>query len=145
MKLHLIKLGGVNRKEVRPLVDTYAERLSAHFSIESLEVKPKGIPKQLESLERSVDRIIALDERGTLLSTVELQRDIDQWVSQGTVRSLAFVVGDAHGLPREFLAKAHMRLSLSRLTLPSDFAWLLLWEQLYRVQTLRMSHPYHHA
>jgi len=99
----------------------------------------RQILAQLE--ERS--RAIALDERGSQMSTVELA----QWLreQQSTGPALDFIVGGADGLDAAVLARAQRRWSLSRLTLPHGLARVLLMEQLYRAASLIAGHPYHRA
>jgi len=86
------------------------------------------------------DWLIALDERGQLLSSVELSRLIEQ--AQNQSRDLLFAVGGDEGLGSEVLAAAHRTLSLSRLTLPHRLARLVLVEQLYRAFTMLRGEPY---
>ena len=64
-------------------------------------------------------------------------------MTHGT-RSLTFVVGGADGIPAALVAKAHLRLSLSALTLPHRIARLVLCEQIYRALTIIRGEPYHH-
>ena len=82
-------------------------------------------------------RIVALDERGKALATVEFSRLLGE--------PAAFVIGGADGLPEEFRSKAHLVMSLSSLTLAHALAQVVLMEQLYRAATLLTGHPYHRA
>ena len=56
---------------------------------------------------------------------------------------LAFVIGGPDGLAHAVLARAQLRLSLSRLTLPHALVRVLFLEQLYRAHSLLSNHPYH--
>jgi len=58
---------------------------------------------------------------------------------------LAFLVGGAEGLAPEVLARADLKLSLGRMTLPHGLARIVLAEQLYRAATIIAGHPYHRA
>jgi 23S rRNA (pseudouridine1915-N3)-methyltransferase len=58
-------------------------------------------------------------------------------------RSLAFMVGGAHGLSDEVVANAPTRLALAPWTLPHELARLVLAEQLYRAGTILRGEPYH--
>ena len=82
-------------------------------------------------------RVVALDERGEDLTTVQFARLLAQ--------ETAFVIGPADGLPEEFKAKAAMKLRLSSLTLAHALAQVVLLEQLYRAATLLSGHPYHRS
>ncbi|MEM1230458.1 MAG: 23S rRNA (pseudouridine(1915)-N(3))-methyltransferase RlmH [Pseudomonadota bacterium] len=89
------------------------------------------------------DRVIALDERGQALNTMEIARHMDRWQQTGT--EVAALIGGADGLHADCLARADETWSLSALTLPHALARLLLLEQLYRAWTLNAGHPYHRA
>jgi 23S rRNA (pseudouridine1915-N3)-methyltransferase len=58
-------------------------------------------------------------------------------------RSVAFVIGGAHGLGESVRGRAAKRLSLAPWTLPHEVARLVLSEQLYRAGTIVRGEPYH--
>jgi 23S rRNA (pseudouridine1915-N3)-methyltransferase len=135
-----------------PGVDEYARRLSHYTRIELLELpesstrrRAAGATKSKEG--RSIlsqvgekDWLVALDEHGTLLSSVELARYVQR--AQNQSRDLFFAVGGDEGLGPEVLSAAQLKLSLSRLTLSHRLARLVLMEQLYRAFTLLRGEPY---
>jgi len=86
-------------------------------------------------------RIVALDEKGDDLSTLELARRLEAWMRDG--RDAALLIGGADGLDEELKRQADDRLRLSSLTLPHGMARLLLCEQLYRAVSVLKNHPYH--
>lgn len=87
------------------------------------------------------DWLVALDERGQLLDSVELSRYVGK--AQQQARDLLFVIGGDEGLDPSVTAKAHLVLSLSRMTLPHRLARAVIAEQLYRAMTLLRGEPYH--
>jgi len=82
-------------------------------------------------------RVVALDERGRDLTTVEFAGLLGA--------ETAFVIGGPDGLPEDFKAGADALVRLSSLTLAHALAQVVLLEQLYRAATLRTGHPYHRA
>jgi len=82
-------------------------------------------------------RIVALDERGKDLTTVQFAELLKA--------ETAFVIGGADGLDAELKASAFLLLRLSSLTLPHALAQVVLLEQIYRAATLLTGHPYHRA
>ena len=84
---------------------------------------------------------MALDERGTQMSTRELADWLGGRMQEG--RDLAFLIGGPDGFAAEVAARSDMTLSLSRLTLPHALARVVLAEQLYRAMTIFTHHPYH--
>jgi len=136
-----------------PAVDDYAQRLSHYAHLELLELRgasgknlSPAVARRTEGqsiLEKVKPRdwLIALDESGQMLSSVELSRFIEQ--AQNQSRELLFAIGGDEGLGREVIDAARLVLSLSRLTLPHRLARLVLVEQLYRAFTLLHGEPYH--
>jgi 23S rRNA (pseudouridine1915-N3)-methyltransferase len=133
--------------------DDYAKRFPHELRVELKAVKtePRG-SKTLETLyaaERSRieaaipkgARIVALDERGTTLTTVALAGKLKDWQLGGD--DVALVIGGPDGLDPAFRKAAHERIRLSDLTLPHAFARVLLIEQLYRAWSINANHPYH--
>jgi len=130
----------------------YASRMPREARIELIALKPaaRGAPLQ-RVLDAEGKRIlaalpadcitVALDERGTLLSTMDLARRVARW--REAARDVAFIVGGADGLAESVKKAAHLVWSLSPLTLPHGLARVALAEQLYRVDTILHNHPYH--
>lgn len=87
------------------------------------------------------DWLVALDERGQAMSSVELAQFIGQ--AQASSHDLLFAVGGDEGLAPELAQGAKKVLSLSRMTLPHRLARLVLCEQLYRAFTVLKGEPYH--
>ncbi len=133
--------------------DDYAKRFPPELKIELKAVKtePRG-SKTVESIyaaergriEAAIpkgSRIVALDERGTALSTVALASKLNVWQLESD--DVALVIGGPDGLDPAFKQAAHERIRLSDLTLPHAFARVLLIEQLYRAWSINAGHPYH--
>ena len=133
--------------------DDYAKRFPFELKVELKAVKtePRG-SKTLETLyaaerariEAAIPkgcRVVALDERGTSLTTAALAAKLKSWqLESGDV---ALVIGGPDGLDPVFRHAAHERIRLSDLTLPHAFARVLLIEQLYRAWSINAGHPYH--
>ena len=86
-------------------------------------------------------RVVALDERGSRWTTLDLASRIERWMHDG--RDLALLVGGADGLAPSCIEAAEHRWSLSPLTLPHGLARIVVAEQLYRASTIIRRHPYH--
>ena len=130
----------------------YAGRMprEARIELSALKPAPRGGPVK-RVLEAEGERIysalpagcvkVALDERGTLVTTAELARRMARWREAG--RNVAFIVGGADGLAENVKASADFVWSLSPLTLPHGLARVVLAEQLYRAHSILHNHPYH--
>lgn len=133
--------------------DDYAKRFPYEIKVELKAVKtePRG-SKTVEALvaaervriEAALPKgccIVALDERGTALSTQALASRLQHWQLEND--AVALVIGGPDGLDPAFKQAAHERIRLSDLTLPHAFARVLLIEQLYRAWSINANHPYH--
>lgn len=153
MKLLIVAVGLRVPDWAQTAWDDYAKRFPHELKIELKTVKtePRG-SKTIDTLyasERSRieavipkgNRIVALDERGTALTTVALAEKLKGWQLQSD--DVALVIGGPDGLDPVFRQAAHERIRLSDLTLPHAFARVLLIEQLYRAWSINAGHPYH--
>ena len=124
--------------------EEYTRRLRSAMRID-LEELPVGRAKGDEEkkiLERlGEEYLVALDERGKTLTTLQLARWLGERQQDG--RNLTFVIGGPDGLGPGILAKASMRWSLSALTFPHAMVRVILAEQLYRAHSVLQNHPYH--
>ena len=155
MKLRLILIGRDKNEPLIQIADDYARRINRYASFEVVEIKETPLKpqsnvaqvrsdeaKKLRKILKPAEHIIALDERGKSVSSVQLAEHLDQWSSHGP-SSVAFVIGGPSGLDRDFLAQAHARWQLSQMTLPHRLARVILTEQLYRAFTILRNEPYH--
>ena len=153
MKLLIVAVGQRVPDWAQTAWDDYAKRFPSELKVELKTVKtePRGA-KTLEALyaaereriEAAIPRgcrIVALDERGTNLSTVALAAKLRHW--QLEADDVALVIGGPDGLDPEFKKQAHERIRLSDLTLPHAMVRVLLIEQLYRAWSVNANHPYH--
>ena len=153
MKLLIVAVGQRVPDWAQTAWDDYAKRFPPELKVELKAVKtePRG-SKTLETLyaaERARiesviprgARVVALDERGTALTTGALAAKLKAW--QLGADDVALVIGGPDGLDPSFRQVAHERIRLSDLTLPHAMARVLLIEQLYRAWSINASHPYH--
>ena len=119
-------------KEIKPVDRSGSRSADTVMAMEKSRIEA-AIPKGA--------RLIALDERGRDLSTVQLSQMLVQWQQGGT--DVTFVIGGADGLDAQFKQQADMLLRISSLTLPHGMVRVLLAEQLYRAWSITQNHPYH--
>lgn len=87
-------------------------------------------------------KVIALDERGRVMSSPEFADDIAQFRDNGT-SDLSFVIGGANGISDDIRARADKTLSLGKMVWPHMLARAMLSEQLYRAASILAGAPYH--
>ncbi|ABM37045.1 MULTISPECIES: 23S rRNA (pseudouridine(1915)-N(3))-methyltransferase RlmH [Polaromonas] len=153
MRLTIVAVGQKVPDWAQTAYDDYAKRFPPELKVELKAVKtePRG-SKTLENLlaaertriEGAIARgcrIVALDERGTAVTTMALAEHLKNWQLSGD--DVAIVIGGPDGLDAGFKQSAHQRIRLSDLTLPHAMVRVLLIEQLYRAWSITINHPYH--
>ena len=154
MRLRVVAVGQRVPDWAQTAWDDYAKRFPPELKLELRAVKtePRGsksLPTlyaaERERIEAAIDkgrmRVVALDERGTRLTTQALAERLRFWQEEGD--DVALVIGGPDGLDPAFRDAAHERIRLSDLTLPHAMVRVLLVEQLYRAWSINVGHPYH--
>jgi len=119
------------------IIDIKPEKRAAGNSTENIQlIEAKRI---LEAVGR--DFLIACDERGQEITTLQLAEKMQSWQTLG--RDVSIIIGGADGLHASLKQQANWLWSLSKLTLPHAFVRVLLSEQLYRAYSVIQNHPYH--
>lgn len=141
MKIRLVMLGKMRREETRALLDDYVARIRHYGEIEISELRDSA-PAALRKLKLDSSAVVVLlDAAGKHLTSQEFARWLGDSRDRGT-RQLVFLCGDAEGFPDELRAHAKQRISLSTLTMPHEFARVVLAEQIYRAFASLAGHPY---
>jgi 23S rRNA (pseudouridine1915-N3)-methyltransferase len=116
-------------------------RKDMRVDLEEIQVRSK-VDEEKRLLERiGDDHLVALDEHGKSLTTLQLAKWLAQRQQDG--RNLTFAIGGPDGLGAAILARSAMRWSLSALTFPHAMVRVILAEQLYRAHSVLQNHPYH--
>lgn len=141
MKIRLIMLGKTRRVEVQTLLNDYLSRIRHYGEIEVQELR-EPTPAALRKLKiDSSASLVLLDAGGKNFDSQQFARWLGDLRDRGT-RELVFLCGDAEGFPEELRTAARQKLSLSTLTMPHEFARVILAEQIYRAFAILAGHPY---
>lgn len=119
-------------KEIKPVERSGSKTAETAMALERTKIEA-AVPKGA--------RIIALDEHGKDLTSVQLSQLLKQWQQEGG--DVTFVIGGADGLDADFKKTADMLIRISSLTLPHGMVRVMLAEQLYRAWSITQNHPYH--
>ncbi|MGB7297287.1 MAG: 23S rRNA (pseudouridine(1915)-N(3))-methyltransferase RlmH [Candidatus Aminicenantales bacterium] len=145
-RLRILWPGKTKKPEWRALQEFYLARIRQLVPCELVEAKDaKGLKDreaekikkiEAENLEKHLgdDYIIGLFDRGMEMSSENLARFLGGRLS--SQRPTAFVVGGFAGLASDLLEKAHLQLSLSRMTFSHELCRVALLEQIYRALTI---------
>ena len=152
-----IKIHAIGRRPpawAREAFADYQSRLPRHIQ---LSLKEVPMPRRTATAERARlrevegerllagvaddDVLIALDEGGGQFDSRALADKLRGWLGDG--RDVSLLLGGPDGLSAACLQRAHLRWSLSKLTLPHMLARVVLAEQFYRAWTITQNYPYH--
>lgn len=148
----MARVGKNTQAHLVPIVHDYRKRLSALIKVDEIEVKsdPQRDKRSSAKASKSIyqpslgEFLVLLDERGRKFDSTSFARKLQGWIDDPRIKTVTFLVGPPYGFDDATRDAALETWSLSDLTLPSDMAWVLVWEQLYRAMTILKGMPYHH-
>lgn len=156
MRVHICAVGRLRTGPERALIDDYLARFNRTGRAHGLgpaeihEVEDKkggGMATEAALLERSLPKgavIVALDERGKLLSSPGFAAKLGEWRDTGR-QDVAFVIGGADGIAPDLRKMADFKLSFGQMVWPHMLVRVMLAEQLYRAASIAAGSPYHRA
>lgn len=156
--MQVLKIGRPAHSAYAELSEMYFKRLRTVWKIDELILKAHSSQDRAgqeifsklgwSSTGQRLDPqhlVVALDERGKELTSPDFATWIQDKIDSSFVKQMTFVIGGPYGLNEEVRKQADLVLSLSKGVFPSDLAWVMLWEQLYRSSTIIRRTPYHHV
>lgn len=154
MRVHICAVGRLRTGAERALIDDYLTRFERTGRALGLgpaqvhEVEDKkggGMSAEALLLDRALPKgsvIVALDERGTVMTSPKFSQKLALWRDDGRA-DLAFVIGGADGIAPELRDRADVKLSFGQMVWPHMLVRVMLAEQLYRAATILSGGPYH--
>lgn len=156
MRLHICAVGRLRAGPERALVGDYLQRfdrtgralgLGPATEHEVEDRKGGGMMAEAALLERALPagaRIIALDERGRMMTSPNFAAFLARWRDDGC-QDVAFLIGGADGLAPDLRARADAALSLGPMVWPHLLVRVMIAEQIYRAASILSGAPYHRA
>lgn len=156
MKIILLVIGKTDDAYLKTGIEKFEKRLKHYLPYEMKVIPDLKKTKNLSTSQQKTqegqlivqnfnpgDFFVLLDENGKNYSSVEFSKMIEQRMVSGLKR-LVFVIGGPYGFSDEVYAKAHSKISLSKMTFSHQMVRLIFTEQLYRAMTILKNEPYHH-
>jgi 23S rRNA (pseudouridine1915-N3)-methyltransferase len=157
MKIYFWSVGKSHETYVKEGIELFTKRISHYFPVEwkifpsaknstSLtedETKKNEAVPILNSLQND-DVLIALDENGKQLNSMELANFIQRKANESS-KNIIFLIGGAYGIHESVLKRSNFKWSLSKLVFPHQLVRLILAEQIYRACTIIRNEKYHHS
>lgn len=137
MLLHIVARGKIGRSPEAELVDRYLQRISWPTRVTELPERGGKIPELPAS-----SITVAMDERGSALSSTELASKLEGW-RDGGKREARFLIGAADGHAADTRQSADLLMSFGPATWPHLLVRAMLAEQLFRSVSILAGHPYH--
>ena len=149
MRIDIIAAGRLKKGPLYDLSQDYLGRMRWTVTLFEIESRIKD-PVAMAADERAriaskinPDHVlIALDERGKSLRSVDFAKKLDGFQGSGRPH-VQFIIGGADGLGDELRQSADFILGLGVQTWPHMLARIMLLEQIYRAQQILSGHPYH--
>lgn len=157
LNIRIICVGKLKERYWEAASAEYIKRLGAYCNVSVVEVKEEKLPahasradeenviikegKSILGRTGSGDYVIALDIGGREMPSEKLAATIsDISFSNSTID---FIIGGSLGLSAEVKARADLRLSFGKITLPHQMARIVLLEQIYRAFKINAGETYH--
>jgi 23S rRNA (pseudouridine1915-N3)-methyltransferase len=153
MKLLFLSVGRMKSEALREMLTDYLKRISRYVPVshetarenrgKDPEVTRESEGERILKMLTARDTLVLLDERGKMMTSVNLAR----WLSNKMESSggrLCLLVGGAYGVSRKVRERADDTLSLSPMTFPHELCLVLLAEQVYRAVSILNGSSYHH-
>ncbi len=150
--LKIVKISKVKNKEIRNLCEYYKKLLSRYNKLNIVTLDPinksdreevrKAEGKKLISLIDKSSFNILLDENGSEFSSIEFAKLLSSKFDYG--KSIIFFIAGTFGIDNKSKGVFDLKLSLSKMTLPHEMAYLVLLEQLFRVSKILSNQNYHY-
>ena len=144
MNILLTAIRPATDKTIDAMIADYIKRTRRYTPIDAASHRSENEFLRWLEHERAQKTTFAvlLDLRGKSLSSETFAAQIDSVRGRG-LRQAVFAVGPHDGWSQAALASADLLLSLGPMTLPHQFARLVMAEQVYRAFTILAGHPYH--
>lgn len=151
LKIKVVAVGDMKEKYFRAAADEYKKRLGKWAKVEEEEIKEasllsdpvkKAEAEGKEILKKLKGRVFLLDCRGNKVSSEQFAERIEKAVLGGE-GELTFVIGGSNGVSPAVKEAASEILSFGDITLPHRLFRVVLFEQIYRAETIINGISYH--
>ncbi len=153
MKLTLLAIGKLKNGPEHSLVERYIQRLPhsggvVEFDSRKGDALSKQVDEQRFFTQFMSDKasagakLVLLDKTGRDIASEGLAELIGNWRDEG-IPQCCFAIGGADGHLPELRRRADRVISFGQAVWPHKLCRVMLAEQLYRAEMIRIGHPYH--
>lgn len=151
-KIELVSMGELKFKMLKELEKQYSQKINRFVSFTSRSLKDVKIRDEEQKKKKEgelmlqlldpKDFVIALDQQGKKMDSLEFARFLSDKLSSGPDK-IVFLVGGHAGLSKALAPHINFKLSFSDMTFAHDIFRILFLEQLYRAFTIIKGIKYH--
>jgi 23S rRNA (pseudouridine1915-N3)-methyltransferase len=155
MNIKFIWVGKTKNSSIKSLLTDYQERIRHWAYCEIIETRDLSrgkslsaaglVAKEADELARYIPergRLVALDETGTQFASGDFARWLEFEQNNGA-QTITYIIGGPEGLSEKISGRAHLILSMGKMTWTHDMCRVLLLEQVYRALCIIHRIPYH--
>jgi 23S rRNA (pseudouridine1915-N3)-methyltransferase len=153
MRVTIAAIGRLKRGPELALIDDYLDRFTKSgrqlglgpASVVDMDARKGGMAAEAELLLAKIPDgavVVALDERGKLLTSPQFAQALGDWRDAGR-RDCVCLIGGADGLDPALRDRADLVISFGKMVWPHMLARVMLAEQLYRAASILVGSPYH--
>lgn len=161
ISIKILCMGEIKETYLLDMEKEYSKRLSKFCNLEIIPLKDEPFNENMSAKDEEIIKnkealklitkiktfkssyIIALDEKGKELSSVEFAKNITN-ISVSGFSTIVFVIGGSLGLSQILKQESKEILSFSKLTFPHQIIRCFLLEQLFRAFKINSNERYHH-
>lgn len=157
-EITLIAMGKLKEKFYINAASEYEKRLKGYCQFKLLELPESRLPDNPSpaevnaGLEKEADLILSkipkgswfctLTPEGKMLSSDELAAKMKEIKNNGK-SSACFLIGSSFGIAQRVKDRADFKLSMSPMTFPHHLARIMVFEQIYRAESIQAGSKYH--
>lgn len=154
MKYQIVCVGSIKEKYLEDAISEYKKRLSKFGQISILQVEEEKLIQDRQSeiekvkveegkriLSKLSGYVILCDLQGKMCSSETLSQKL-QSIKQNN-STITFVIGGSYGVSEEVKKRADELLCFSPMTFPHQLMRVMVFEQIYRAETIAHHIPYH--
>lgn len=156
--LTVLAVGKMKEKFYLSACEEYKKRLGGYGTFELLELPESRLPenpspaeirsglaREAEEIRRHIPKgafFCVCTPEGKELSSEELAQTV-QRVRTGGKSAVCVLIGSSFGIDPALKQEADLKLSFSKMTFPHHLFRVMLFEQLYRAETILAGSKYH--
>ena len=154
MKYQIVCVGTIKENYLTQAIQEYTKRLGKFSQVSIIQVEEENLTQDRQSeiekvkqeegkriLSKLTGYVILCDLEGKMCDSEALSQKL-QIIKQNS-STITFIIGGSYGVSEEVKKRADEKLCFSPMTFPHQLMRVMLFEQIYRAETIAHHIPYH--